>query len=423
MKKLSNIGTFRAFKSRNYQLFFWGQLVSRIGMWTQRTAVVWVIYTMTHSTVMIGLTYFAEQFPSFLLSIPGGIVADRYNRYKVMMLTQVASAIQAIALTILVFAGQMVVWQILGLSVLLGAINAFDVPARQPLVHDIIHDKDDLPNAIALNSTLNNLSRLIGPALAGILLAKFGADICFMLNALSFAAVIICLLLMKLPPHKSVTVKKGMTAELVEGFNYIRKTKEIRRVILLLTSVCLLVLPYNTLLPVYAKVIFKGDSVTFGYLNSFIGLGAVTGAFTLASLKPGTDFKKLLLVNTILLGISLLFFSYSTYFPLSLAIAVLCGFGTMAFVPICNTILQLESDEQMRGRVISYFAMAAFGMLPLGSVITGSVSRWVNTPVVIFSQGILALIIAVIAYRFLTGKLEVKDSAGEAGPDRNTLIL
>ncbi|HVZ26659.1 MAG TPA: MFS transporter [Sediminibacterium sp.] len=423
MKKLSKIGTFRAFKSRNYQLFFWGQLISRIGMWTQRTAVVWVIYTLTHSTVMIGLTYFAEQFPSFLLSIPGGIVADRYNRYKIMMLTQIASAIQAIALTVLVFAGHLVVWQILALSVLLGAINAFDVPARQPLVHDIIDDRDDLPNAIALNSTLNNLSRLIGPALAGILLAKFGADICFLLNALSFAAVIICLLLMHLPKHSHPVVKKKMLTDLAEGFRYIRKTKEIRRILLLLTSVCLLVLPYNTLLPVYAKVIFNGDSITFGYLNSFIGLGAVTGAFTLASLKPGSDFKKLLLINTVLLGISLLFFSYTTYFPLSLAIAVICGFGTMAFVPICNTILQMESDEHMRGRVISYFAMAAFGTLPLGSVITGAISRWVNTPTVIFSQGILALVIAVLAYRFLTGKLDAKEERISAlKTDKHSLI-
>jgi len=404
MKKLSNISTFRAFKSRNYQLFFWGQLVSRIGMWTQRTAVVWVVYTMTHSTLMIGLTYFTEQFPSFLLSIPGGIVADRYNRYKVLMATQVASAIQAIALTILVFMEHMVVWQILALSVFLGMVNAFDVPARQPLVHDIIDDPADLPNAIALNSTLNNLSRLIGPALAGIMLAKFGADICFLLNALSFAAVIFCLILMKLPPHKPLAVKKKVMTDLVEGFNYIRKTREIRRVILLLTCICLLVLPYNTLLPVYARVIFQGDSITFGYLNSAIGLGAVTGAFTLASLKPGTNFKKLLLADTVLLGISLVLFSYTTFLPLSLLIAVVCGFGTMAFVPVCNTLLQLESEAHMRGRVISYFAMAAFGMLPLGSMITGAISKWIDPPAVIFSQGILALVIGAISYRFLTGR-------------------
>ena len=404
MKKLSNISTFRAFRSRNYQLFFWGQLISRIGMWTQRTAVVWVVYTMTHSTLMIGLTYFAEQFPSFLLSIPGGIVADRYNRYKVLMATQVASAIQAIALTILVFMEHMVVWQILALSVFLGMVNAFDVPARQPLVHDIIDDPADLPNAIALNSTLNNLSRLIGPALAGIMLAKFGADICFLLNALSFAAVIFCLILMKLPPHKPLAVKKKVMTDLVEGFNYIRKTREIRRVILLLTCICLLVLPYNTLLPVYARVIFQGDSITFGYLNSAIGLGAVTGAFTLASLKSGTNFKKLLLADTVLLGISLVLFSYTTSLPLSLLIAVVCGFGTMAFVPVCNTLLQLESEAHMRGRVISYFAMAAFGMLPLGSMITGAVSKWIDPPAVIFGQGILALLIGAIAYRFLTGR-------------------
>src|SRR6185437_1040969 len=193
------ITTFSSFKSRNYRLYFFGQSISLIGTWMQKTAVSWVVYTMTHSAFMLGLTIFATQFPSFLFSLPGGIVSDRYNRYKVLLTKQIASMVQGVLLTVVVFAGNYTVWEILALSVVLGMINAFDVPARQPLVHEMVNDKADLPNALALNSTMNNLARLIGPALSGIVLEKFGAGTCYLLNAISFGAVIISLLLMKLP--------------------------------------------------------------------------------------------------------------------------------------------------------------------------------------------------------------------------------
>lgn len=398
MIKLLNIRTFKAFQSRNYTLFFGGQLVSRIGMWMQRTAVVWIVYSMTHSTFMLGLTVFAEQFPSFLFSIFGGVVADRYNRYKVLMITQIVSAVQAILLTILIYTGHHQIWQILLLSVLLGIVNAFDIPARQPLVHDIINKKEDLPNAIALNSTLNNLARLIGPSLSGIILTQFGAANCFLLNAISFVAVIISLMLMKLPPYHPNPVKKKIMTDLKEGFLYMKNTPKISVILLILSLLSLLVVPYNTLLPVYAKVIFKGDAATFGYINSFIGLGAVTAAIYLASLKSGTSLKKILFTNTVILGISLMLFSHLNIFPLAMVIAVVCGFGTMSLIPICNTILQLEAEEAMRGRVISFFAMAAFGMIPLGSLLIGFVSKYIGAPNSILLQGIMALIIAFSFY-------------------------
>jgi len=209
-----NISTFRAFKSRNYRLYFIGQSVSLIGTWMQKTAVSWVIYTLTHSTFMLGLTLFASQFPSFLFSLAGGVVSDRYNRFRVLLSTQVASMIQAVLLTILIFLNHYQVWEILTLSVVLGVINAFDVPARQALVYEMVNDKDDLPNALALNSSMVNLSRLIGPAIAGIVLEKFGDGFCFLMNALSFVAVIVSLLLMKLPQYirkmPSANLKKGL---------------------------------------------------------------------------------------------------------------------------------------------------------------------------------------------------------------------
>src|SRR5437764_4156421 len=196
-----NISTFRAFQSRNYRLYFYGQSVSLVGTWMQRTAVSWVIYTLTHSTFMLGLTYFASQFPSFLLSLFGGVVSDRYNRFKVLLITQIASMVQASLLALLVLFKNATVWEILSLSVVLGIINAFDVPARQSLIYEMVNNKEDLPNALALNSSMVNLARLVGPAISGIVLEKFGESVCFLTNSGSFLAVIISLLFMRLPKY------------------------------------------------------------------------------------------------------------------------------------------------------------------------------------------------------------------------------
>ena len=288
------ISTFSAFKSRNYRLYFIGQSVSLIGTWMQKTAVSWVIYSLTHSKFMLGLTLFATMFPSFLFSFIGGVVSDRYNRYKVLLLTQVVSMIQAILLTALIFFKHYSVWEIIVLSVLLGIINAFDVPARQSLVYEMVDNKKDLPNALALNSSMVNLSRLIGPGIAGIIIEKFGDDICFGLNALSFVAVIVSLLLMKLPKYVSKPHTKNVLGELQEGFSYIKKTPEISFVLIMLGLISLFVLPFSTLIPVYAKDIFHGTASTFGIIDSVIGLGAFSGAIFLASLKPGRNLRKIL---------------------------------------------------------------------------------------------------------------------------------
>ena len=389
-----SITTFNAFRNYNYRLYFSGQSVSLIGTWMQRTGVSWVVFTMTGSPFMLGLTAFATQFPSFVLSLLGGIASDRYNRYKVLLLTQVLSMVQAVLLAILVLTGKYQVWEILTLSVMLGVINAFDVPARQPMVHEMVTDKADLPNALALNSSMVNLARLIGPALSGIILQKFGAGICFSINALSFAAVITSLLLMKLPPYIAPSVKKKVARELREGFVYLRSTPSINVIMLMLALSGLLVLPYNTLLPVFAKVIFKGDAATFGYINSFIGLGAICGSVFLASLKPGTDLKLVLLINTIIFGTFLMLFSHISYFPLAMLFATITGFGMMSQTTIIMTIIQVTADKNMRGRVMSYVAMAYFGMLPLGSLLIGAVSTLVGAPDALLCQGIIALIIA-----------------------------
>jgi MFS family permease len=390
------ITTFSAFKSRNYRLFFAGQSISLIGTWMQRTAVSWVVYSLTHSTYMLGLSIFATQFPSFLLSLFGGVISDRYNRYKVLLYTQALSLIQAILLALLVFSGIVNVWAILCLSSVLGIINAFDVPARHALMYDMVDKKEDLPNALALNSSMVNLGRLIGPAISGIVLEYLGAAFCFSINAFSFLAVLASLLLMKLPAHKAAKHKKRVFVDLKEGLVYLKRTPSISAVILMLAFMSFFVLPFNTLLPVYAKIIFKGSATTFGYINSFIGLGAIAGTFFLASLKPGANLRTILIVNTLIFGVGLVLFSYSHIFSLSMLFAVVCGFGMMSQTTICNTIIQTAVSLHMRGRVISYFAMAFFGMMPLGSLLIGIVSRYLGAPMTILSEGILALIIAFV---------------------------
>jgi len=367
----------------------------------QRTGVSWMVYTMTHSAFMLGLSVFASQFPSFLFSLLGGIASDRYNRYKVLIITQTASMIQAVLLAVLVLINHYTVWEILALSVVLGIINAFDVPARQPLIHEMVTDKDDLPNALALNSSMVNIARLVGPAISGIILVKFGAGTCFLINAASFVAVITSLLLMKLPAYIPPTLKKKVKSELVEGLVYLKNTPSISVMMIMLGLISLLVLPYNTLLPVFAKVIFKGDAATFGYINSFIGFGAVAGSVFLASLKPGTDLKIVLLINSIIFGICLMFFSHISYFPVAMLFAAISGFGMMSQTTIFITIIQVESDKAMRGRVMSYVAMAYFGMLPIGSLLIGAVSQQIGAPNAILCQGIIALIIVAAFYKFL----------------------
>jgi len=391
-----NISTFRAFRSRNYRLYFSGQSISLIGTWMQRTSVYWLVYIQTQSTFMLGLTVFAAQFPSFLFSLLGGVLSDRYNRYRVLLLTQVLSMIQATMLTALILFNQYSVWQILVLNVLLGVINAFDVPARQAMVYDMVDEKEDLSNAIALNSSMVNLARLLGPAIAGIVLEMYGAGICFMINTLSFAAVILSLLLMRLPKFTPQIHTKKVMGELKEGFTYLKQTPSIGFIILFLACASLLVLPFTTLLPVYAKVIFKGNAAIFGYLNSAIGLGAVSGTIFLASLKPGINLKRILFINTLIFGAGLILFSHINNLPLALLFAVITGFGMMSQVTISNTILQTTVSLEMRGRVISYFAMVFFGMQPLGGLLVGSVSHYIGTPNTILAEGVAALLIALL---------------------------
>ena len=395
------ISTFNAFKSRNYRLYFTGQSISLIGTWMQKTAVSWVVYSLTHSKFMLGLSLFASMFPSFVFSFIGGVVSDRYNRYRVLLITQIASMIQAVLLTLLVISKHYTVWEVLSLSFILGIINAFDVPARQSLVNELVSDKKYLSNALALNSSMVNLSRLIGPAIAGLILEKFGDVFCFGLNALSFIAVIASLLMMRLPtpqPHKN---EKNILQDIKDGWVYLNQAKSIKFIITMLAFISLFVLPFSTLIPVYAKDIFKGTASTFGIIDSMIGLGAFGGAMFLASLKPERNFRKILAINTVLFGVGLVLFSYMHFYPAALLCAMLAGFGMMSQITISNTLIQTTVKPGMRGRMISFYAMAFFGMQPLGGLIIGSVSQWIGVPATVMIEGCIAILIGILHFRFL----------------------
>lgn len=396
-----NNNTFRAFRNRNYALFFAGQSVSQIGTWMQRTAVIWVIYSLTHSASMIGFAVFAQQFPSFLLSLFGGVVADRYNRHKILLVTQTASMIQAILLTVLILSGHYVIWEILSLSAVLGIINAFDTPARQPMVHDMVNDKADVANAISLNSAMVNMARLIGPALSGMVLQQFGAGVCFSINAVSFIAVIISLSLMKFPEFERPAIRKKISSELAEGLRYLKQTPPISVLIFLIICLSLFVIPYDTMEPVFAKVIFKGNAATYGYLSGCIGLGALIGSFLLASAKKGTNFRMIMLMSIVVLGMGLILFSRMSHFALALPFAVILGLGSITPMSTSITIIQMEAATHMRGRVMSYVAMAYFGMLPLGSLLIGTVSQKIGAPLTMLCQGIIALLIAALFYKLI----------------------
>jgi MFS family permease len=399
---------FRSLANRNFALFFTGQLLSRIGMWMQRTAVVWVVYSITHSAFMIGVATFAELFPSFIFSIRGGIIADKHDRFKVLLITQALSALQAVVLTVFAFMGNYNIPLILGLSVFLGIVNAYDVPVRQSMINEIIENKDDLPNAVALNSSLNNLARLAGPALAGFVLAKFGADYCFLSNAVSFVAVIGALLLMKLPAEISTNHLRQSKGNFKEAIHYLSENKNLGMMILIAALSSFLVFPYVTLLPVYAKVIFKGNAATYGWLNAAVGTGALAGSFYLASLPGGTNFRKVLLANTFLVGISLLLFAYITNLYLGLLFVTIGGFGTILQGSVIMTIVQRDTAAKFRGRIISIMAMAIFGMLPLGSLLVGYVAPILGTANTICIEGMLAVIITVVFYKYLLQKQQAQ---------------
>ena len=392
---------FRSFQYRNYRLFFGGQSISLIGTWMQRIAMPWLVYHITGSVFLLGVVGFAGQIPTFLLAPVAGVLTDRWNRYYVLMASQVIAMLQAFVLTWLYYAGTIEVWHIVVLSVVLGIFNAFDVPSRHAFVVDLVEKKEDLGNAIALNSLMFNGARLIGPSVAGVLLASAGEGICFLINALSYLFVIASLLLMKVMPRKNEKSSNHILKDLQEGFNYTFRFAPIRHLILLLGLVSLMVMPYSVLMPVYAKEILHGGSNTFGFLMGAAGFGALLGGLYLASRKTLLRLGRLVPLAAAISGIGLIAFSLSTNFLLSMMFMVVAGLGMMLHTASSNTILQTIVDEDKRGRVMSFYTMAIMGTAPFGSLMAGGLAKIIGTPYTILAGGIACVAGAIFFFRKL----------------------
>ncbi len=389
-------GTFRSLKYPNFRLYFVGQSLSLIGTWMERIAVNWLVYSVTHSALMLGIVNFAGQIPTMLFSPYGGVITDRHSRYKILLTTQICAMVQAGIMAALVITHTYTIPAIIGLSIVLGIINAFDTPARQSLMIKLIDDKSDLQNAIALNSSMVNVARLLGPAIAGILLTTVGTGICFLINALSFVAVIVSLLLMNLRPELPARIVGSVWDGLKSGYNYLRGEHDLKLIILLIACTSCCTMTYGTLTPVFAKEIFHGNAGTYSLLNSLSGLGALMGAIYMATLKSTENLKRVVIISSAVCGAAIAIFAWCTQLWLALGFIALSGLGMMIQIAGTNTFVQTNVAPQMRGRVISYYVMAFMGMQPIGSFLAGLAAHHFNPQVVVFVQGILGLAAAVL---------------------------
>lgn len=386
---------------RNYRLFFAGQGISLVGTWMQQVAMTWLVYRLTDSAFMLGVVGFSSQIPAFILTPFGGVLADRANRHRVLVVTQILSMLQALTLAILVLTGTIEVWHIITLGIFIGCINAFDIPTRQSFLLDMIENRADLGNAIALNSSMFNAARLVGPAVAGVVIAVAGEGICFLLNGLSFLAVLAALLAMRVKSQKIESQQPNPLLGLKEGIRYAFTFTPIRSILLLVALVSVMGIPYSTLMPVFARDILQGGSHTQGFLMGAVGLGALVGALFLASRKNVRGLGKIIVFSAGLFGAGLVIFSFSKVLWLSLLAMAVTGFGMMVQMAASNTVLQTLADDDKRGRVISLYATAFMGMMPFGSLLAGSVAGIIGAPTTLLIGGLCCILGALLFARHL----------------------
>jgi MFS family permease len=392
---------FRALSHRNYRLFFGGQGISLIGTWMQQIAMSWLAYRLTHSALLLGVIGFTSRIPTFLLASLAGVLADRWNRHRILVITQTLSMVQAMILATLVLTETVAVWHIISLSLLLGLINALDIPARQSFVVDMIERREDLGNAIALNSSIVNGARLIGPSIAGILIVTLGEGMCFFINGLSFIAVIMALLAMKIAPKQREMQSWQVFQRLKEGFSYAFGFAPIRSVLLLLALVSLMGMPYTVLMPIFAENILHGGPKALGFLMGATGVGAIVGSIYLASRKSVLGLGRIIVISSNLFGVGLIAFSLSRFFWLSLLFMLLTGFGMMVQMASSNTVLQTIVEEDKRGRVMSFYTMAFMGMVPFGSLLAGSLANKIGAPNTVMIGGVACILGSLIFAKLL----------------------
>lgn len=382
-----------ALSHRNFRLFLGGQIVSLVGTWMQQVALSWLVYRLTRSAFLLGLVGFAGQFPSLLLTPLAGVWADRWNLQRMVIATQALAMVQALVLAILVLTRVVAFWQILLLSFLLGLVNAVDVPARQSFLVQMVEGRESLANAIALNSSVFNGARLVGPMIAGVMIALVGEGTVFLLNGLSYIAVILALLAMRIaPPAASSGRGEPVLRHLKEGVLYALGFTPICALLLLMALVSLLGAPYVVLMPVFATEVLGGGAHTLGFLVSAIGVGALAGALFLAGRRTVRGLGRIIVLAVALFGLGLMAFAFSRDQRLSVAILFLTGLGMMVHMAGSNTILQTIVDEDKRGRVMSFYALSWMGVLPLGSLLAGLLASRIGAPATVFLGGLACLL-------------------------------
>ncbi len=377
----------RALDYRNYRLFFGGQSVSLIGTWMTRLATSWLVYRLTGSAWLLGVVGFSGQIPAFVLAPFAGVWVDRWNRHRTLVVTQVLSMLQSFALAALALPRIITIREIILLSLAQGMINAFDMPARQAFVVQMIEGREDLGNAIALNSSMVNAARLIGPSVAGLVIAAVGEGYCFLIDGFSYIAVIISLLLMRIAPVSQPSHTKAVLHDLREGWSYVTRSVPIRSVLLLLALVSLMGMPYTVLMPIFAGRVLHGGPHTLGFLMGAAGVGALISAFLLASRRSVLGLGRIIPMSAALFGTGLIAVGASRVLWLSMLMMVVAGGGMMQQMAASNTILQTVVDDDKRGRVMSFYLMAFMGMAPIGSLIAGSVAARIGAPYTLMFGG------------------------------------
>jgi MFS family permease len=390
----------RSLRHRNFRLFFSGQLISLIGTWMQTIAQAWLVYRITGSSLLLGVVGFAGQIPIFILSPLGGLAADRWNRQKIVIGTQVASMLLAFVLAALTLLHIVKTWEIITLAALLGAVNAFDIPGRQSFLIEMV-SRDDLMNAIALNSSMFNGARVIGPAIAGILVSRIGEGWCFFANGASYIAVIAGLLMMKLPPYRPVPAGTSPFEHIAEGFRYIQRTAPILALITLIGVVSLVAVPYSVLMPIFADQILHRGAHGLGILMGSAGVGALLGALTLASRRGVKGLGTVVGFAAMAFGVSLILFAFSKIFWLSVVLLVPVGYGVMLQMSSSNTLIQAMVPDELRGRAMAMYTMMFMGMAPIGSLLSGLFADWIGAPLTVAIGGVGAVAGAIYFLRRL----------------------
>lgn len=382
-----------ALKHYNYRLHFTGQFISLIGTWMQRVAISWLIYRLTGSALMLGVVGFLSLIPALILSPMAGNLVDRKNKFRIVFIAQIIFMVQAGVLALLIWFKYYNITIIALLSLIQGVIATFETTARQALIPEFVEDPAHVPNAVALNSSAFNAARLLGPAIAGIILSLYGEDACFIINFLSFIPVIICLLLMKLKPEQLKEKKESIWDGLKEGYHYLEEKPDISSLIIILAFSSLLTIPFSTLLPVFAKDIFHGNASTFSWFESAGGLGALFGAIYMTTLKPQRNLQHLVIAAVSIFGIGLILLAASNTIWLALISTALACVGMMIQTASINTYIQMHTANELRGRAISYYLMAYQGVLPIGTLLVGFMANQIGTKTTVLAEGIFALLI------------------------------